>query len=54
MSRKNTVLKTLRNQARADTVGMPQRRYQRMPNGMIVAVKSTRARYLQLKYQAGY
>ena len=42
-------LKTFRRQARNETIGLPQRAYARKANGQIIAVRSTRARYLELK-----
>jgi len=47
-----TDLKTLRKKALNDTIGLPKRAYHKMPNGMLVAVNSTRATYLMLKKEA--
>lgn len=46
------ILKTLRKKALNETVGLPLRAYKKLPNGQIIAVNSTRARYLELKRAA--
>ena len=47
--KRSTKLKSLRRQARSETIGLPQRAYESNKRGQIRAVKSTRARYLELK-----